>query len=200
MRANNITGLRRNRRARTTIKARGVQTRPDPIRREFTPDSPNKLWVADDITYLRTHEGWLCLAVVVDAFSRRLGGRLDLDALEMAVWRRDPEPGVIHHSDHGSQYTALIFGERCRDAGIELSMGSTGSAFDNAVAESFFKTLKTEFAYRWSWQTKAELRLSVIEWIEVFYNRKRLHSTLGYRSPKEFGEMSTESNQPLPVS
>lgn len=194
-----LTGLTRNKRLRTTIKAPGVKSAPDLVSRDFMPDSPDRLWVAD-ITYLRTFEGWLYLAVVIDCFSRRVVGyaiddsmraELVVDALEMAVWRRDPKAGVVHHSDQGSQYTALIFGERCRDAGVEVSMGSRGCAYDNAVAESFFKTLKTELAYRRSWPSKEELRRSIFEWIEVFYNRKRLHSTLGYRSPEQFENMSS---------
>lgn len=207
MRKAGLYGLIRNKRLRTTIKAQGVKSATDLVSRDFMPDGPNKLWVAD-ITYLRTFEGWLYLAVVI-GFSRRVVGyaiddtmraEMAVEALEMAVWRRDPYVGVVHHSDQGSQYTALIFGERCREAGIEVSMGSRGCAYDNAVAESFFQTLKTEPAYRRSWPTKEELRISIFEWIEVFYNRQQLHSTLGYRSPEEFERMSSSDEAEVLVA
>jgi transposase InsO family protein len=109
-----------------------------------------------------------------------------IDALQMAVARRRPEPGLIHHSDQGSQYVSLALGQAARDAGISRSMGSKGDCFDNAVAESFFATLKKELVHRRSWPTRHELTSEVFEYIEAFYNRRRLHSTLGYRSPDEF--------------
>lgn len=136
----------------------------------------------------------------MDVYSRRIVGfaidnqmRADLvvDALEMAVTRRRPDPGLIHHSDRGSQYTALIFNRRCKLAGINVSMGSKGCAYDNAVAEPFFSSLKKDLIYRRTWPTRAEARAAIFEHIEVFYNRKRRHSTLGMLSPEEFEKMST---------
>ena len=136
------------------------------------------LWVAD-ITYLRTWEGWVYLAAVQDAYSRRIVGwsmaehmraELVVDALQMAVARRRPGPGLIHHSDQGSQFVSLAFGQKARDAGIAVSMGSKGCAYDNAVAESFFATLKKELVHRRSWPTRRELISEVFEYIEGFYN------------------------------
>lgn len=135
------------------------------------------LWISD-LTYLRTWEGWLYLAAVQDAFSRRIVGwsmadhmraQLVVDALQMAVARRRPDPGLIHHSDQGSQYVSLDFGQSARDAGIAVSMGSKGDCFDNAVAESFFATLKNELVHRRSWPTRHELSSEVFKYIEAFY-------------------------------
>lgn len=138
--------------------------------RDFCPAGPNVLWVAD-ITYLRSWEGWIYLAAVQDAFSRSIVGwamaehmRADLvtDALQMALARRKPEAGLIHHSDQGSQYVSLAFGQKARDAGIAISMGSRGDCFDNAVAESFFATLKKELVRRRSWPNRRELQGAVL--------------------------------------
>ncbi len=157
---------------------------------------PDVLWIAD-FSYLRTWEGWLYLAAVQDAFSRRIVGwcmadhmreELVIEALTMAVRRRRPGPGVIHHSDQGSQYVSLGFGLACTRAGISRSMGSVGDCYDNAVAETFFATLKKELVYRRSWPTRQELRSEVFEYIEGFYNPRRRHSTLGMLSPAEFEE------------
>ena len=132
---------------------------------------------------------------MLDAFSRRvvgwamaadLGARLVVDALEMALRRRRPAPGLIHHSDHGRQYTSLAFGQRCRRAGVVPSMGSVGDAYDNALAESFFATLECELVDRSRWRTHAEARTAVFDFIEAFYNRRRRHSALGYLSPAQF--------------
>lgn len=194
MKGAGISGLVKVKRGRTTIRVPGVRVADDLVERQFRPSEPNVLWVAD-ITYLRTWEGWLYLAAVQDAHSRRIVGwamtehmraELVVDALEMAVHRRRPEPGVIHHSDQGSQYVALGFGQQARDAGIAVSMGSKGDAYDNAVAESFFATLKKELVHRQSWPSRRDLSSAVFEYIEAFYNRKRRHSTLGYLSPEEF--------------
>ncbi len=147
------------------------------------------------MTQHKTEEGWLYLAVVVDAFSRRvvgwsMGARpvadLAVDAVNMAVWNRRPAKGVIHHSDHGAQYTALAFGRTLRQAGIVGSMGSVGDALDNAMAESFFATLQTELLDRRSWSTRTTLTTAIFEYIEGFYNRRRRHSALGYFSPDEY--------------
>ena len=201
MRQQQLSGLVRRRRGRTTIRVPGVRVANDLVGRDFTAPAPNRLWVAD-ISYLRTWEGWLYIAVVVDCYSRRVVGwsiadhlRADLvvDALEMAVARRRPKPGLVHHSDQGSQYVSLALGQRCRRAGIELSMGSRGCAYDNAVCEAFFKTLKSELIDRRSWPTKAEARHAVFEFIETFYNRRRRHSTLGYLSPAEYERITTST-------
>lgn len=150
---------------------------------------------SDPYTYLRTWEGWLYLAAVQDAYSRRIVGwamtehmrtELVADALQMAVHRRRPEPGLVHHSDQGSQYVSLGFGQQARDAGIAVSMGSKGDAYDNAVAESFFATLKKELVHRQPWPSRRDLSSAVFDYIEALYNRQRRHSTLGYLSPEEY--------------
>lgn len=158
MRREEISGLIRPKKGRTTIRVPGVATAPDLVRREWNPGEPNRLWVAD-ITCCRTWEGWLYLAAVLDCYSRRCVGwsiRDDLraelvsDAVQMAIAARRPEGGLIHHSDRGSQYVSLAFGQHCREAGIDLSMTQGGSPQDNAVAESFFSTLKRELVNRYS--------------------------------------------------
>jgi putative transposase len=203
MRSEDLSGLVRRKKGRTTIRVPGVATAPDLVRREWNPSEPNRLWVAD-ITYCRTWEGWLYLAAVLDCYSRRCVGwsiRDDLraelvtDAVAMAIAGRRPKPGLVHHSDRGSQYVSLAMGEHLREAGIETSMGSKGSALDNAVAESFFSTLKRELVNRYSWPTKADARAAIFEWIEVFYNRQRLHTTLNYASPQEFEDLSINQLQ-----
>ena len=194
MKSAQISGLVPKKYGRTTIRVPGVRVADDLVERQFRPSTPNVLWLAD-ITYLRTWEGWLYLAAVQDAYSRRIVGwsmadhmraELVVDALTMAVHRRRPDPGVIHHSDQGSQYVSLGFGQAARDAGIAISMGSRGDAYDNAVAESFFATLKKELVHRRSWQTKRELGSAVFEYIEAFYNRERRHSTLNMLSPARY--------------
>jgi len=199
MRQAGISGLVTRKRGATTIRVPGVRVADDLVRRGFRPDAPNTLWVAD-ITYLSTWEGWLYLAAVQDAFSRSIVGwsmaghmraELVTDALGMGLSRRRPGAGLIHHSDQGSQYVSLAFGQQARDAGIAVSMGSKGDCFDNAVAESFFATLKKELVYREGpWPTRSALTSAIFEWIEVFYNRERRHSTLGYLSPEQYEEES----------
>jgi transposase InsO family protein len=163
--------------------------------RKRTARKPGTAPRSDPYTYLRTWEGWLYLAAVQDANSRRIVGwsmadhmrsELVVDALQMAVSRRRPAPGLIHHSDQGSQYVSLAFGQAARDAGIARSMGSKGDCYDNAVAESFFATVKKELVHRQSWPTWRELSGEVFEYIEAFYNRTRRHSTLGYLSPADY--------------
>jgi putative transposase len=211
MKSAGISGLVPKKYGRTTIRVPGVRVADDLVERQFRPAAANVLWLAD-ITYLRTWEGWLYLAAVQDAYSRRIVGwsmadhmraELVVDALTMAVHRRRPDPGVIHHSDQGSQYVSLGFGQAARDAGIAISMGSRGDAYDNAVAESFFATLKKELVHRRSWQTKRELGSAVFEYIEAFYNRERRHSTLGMLSPAEYELLCeqlvyAEQNQEVP--
>jgi putative transposase len=198
MRQAQISGLVKRRRGKTTIRVPGVRVADDLVERQFRPAGPNVLWVAD-ITYLPTWEGWVYLAAVQDAFSRRIVGwamadhmraELVVDALQMALARRRPGPGLVHHSDQGSQFVSLAFGQQARDAGIAVSMGSRGDCFDNAVAESFFATLKKELIRRRTWPERRELIGEVFDYIETFYNATRRHSTLGYLSPAQFEEKS----------
>jgi putative transposase len=197
MKAAGISGVRPRKRYKTTIRIPGIAPATDLVNREFRPAGPNALWVAD-ITYLRTGEGWLYLAAVQDTYSRLIVGwsmaahmrsTLVVDALQMALARRRPDPGLIHHSDQGSQYVSLAFGRAAREAGIAVSMGSRGNAYDNAVAETFFATLKKELVNRRSWPSRLELQSAVFEYIEAFYNRQRRHSTLNMRSPADYEQL-----------
>ena len=197
MRAAGISGVRPRQRYKTTIRIPGITPATDLVNRDFKPSAPNVLWVAD-ITYLRTGEGWLYLAAVQDTYSRQIVGwsmathmraTLVVDALRMALARRRPPPGLIHHSDQGGQYVSLAFGRAARDAGIAVSMGSRGDAYDNAVAETFFATLKKELVNRRAWPSRLELQSAVFEYIEAFYNRERRHSTLGMRSPVAYEQL-----------
>ncbi len=159
----------------------------------------HRLWVAD-VTQHRTGEGWFYLAVVLDAFSRRVIGwamadhmrsELVVDALQMAIWQRRPAPGAIHHADHGSQYTSWAFGQRLHAAGLLGSMGSVGDALDNALVESFFASLQTELLNRSPWASPAELAGAVFAYLEGFYNPTRRHSALGYLSPADYEKAAT---------
>ena len=197
MREVGLVGVHRRRKRGSTRRDPARSSYADLVQREFTPSAPDRLWVAD-ITQHKTGEGWLYLAVVIDAYSRKVVGwamaehlqaELVIKALEMAVWNRQPSPGLIHHSDHGSQYTSLAFGQRLEQAGILGSMGAVGDALDNAVAESFFATLQIELLDRQHWQTRQQLTTAIFEYTEVFFNRQRLHSTLGYLSPTEYEEV-----------
>jgi len=189
-----LEGVHRRRSVRTTVRDRDAAPAPDLVNRSFSASCPNQLWVAD-ITYVPTWSGFLYVAVVVDVFSRLVVGwsmaghlrtELILDALDMAISRRRPTDGLVHHSDRGTQYTSLAFGRRCREAGISLSMGSVGDAYDNAMAESFFASLETELLDRTTFRTRADARLAVFDYIEAFYNPTRRHSALAYLSPAEF--------------
>jgi putative transposase len=192
MAAAGIVGVSRRKFVTTTIKGAG-RPAPDLVDRNFTAEKPDQLWVAD-ITYVPTSVGFLYLAVVLDACSRRIVGwsmattlatSLVLDALEMALTTRRPNE-VIHHSDQGSQYTSLEFGRRCREAGVRPSMGSVGDAYDNAMCESFFATLECELLVRRRFKTQAEARMALFQFIEGFYNRRRRHSSIGYVSPVDY--------------
>ena len=194
MRAAGLEGVHRRRRQGLTRRDPAGEVSDDLVERNFRPAEPDRLWVAD-ITQQRCWDGWLYVAVVIDAFSRRVVGwsmadhlRTDLvlDALNMAVAHRRPNVEVVHHSDHGCQYTSLAFGRRLREVGLARSMGSIGDCFDNAVAESFFATLECELLDRRSWPTKRELSSAVFDFIEGFYNPRRRHSTLGYLSPANY--------------
>jgi putative transposase len=194
MRQAGISGLVARKRGRTTVRVPGVRVCEDLVDRAFMAAAPDRLWVAD-ITYLRTWEGWLYLVAVQDVYSRRIVGwamdshmrtELVTDALQMALTRRRPAPGLIWHSDQGGQFVSLAFGQQARAAGIAQSMRSRGDCYDNAVAESFFATLKKELIHRRSWPLKAELRTEVFDYIEVFYNRQRRHRSLGMLSPAQY--------------
>lgn len=198
MRQAGLSGLIEKKWKATTIRVPGVRVADDLLDRDFTATVANERWVAD-ITYLRTWEGWLYLVAVQDLYSRRIVGwaladhmRAELvsDALGMALAHRRPSPGLIWHSDQGSQFVSLAFGQQARAAGIAQSMGSKGDCYDNAVAESFFATIKKELIHRRAWPTKAELRTEVFDYIEVFYNRQRRHSTLGGLSPAQFEKIN----------
>ena len=165
---------------------RALSQRPICVQRTFSASAPDQLWIAD-ITYVPTGEGFLYLAVILDVFSRVVGWSMQehvrtelvVAALEMAVWNRQPGTSLIHHSDHGCQYTSLLFGEHCAAVGIQCSMGSVGDCFDNAMAESFFATLECEFLAHHAFQTRDAARAALFEWLEVVYNRQRRHSALG---------------------
>jgi len=194
MRAAGVIGVSRRRSAPiTTRQAPDHHPAGDLVRRNFVAERPNGLWVAD-ITFLPTLAGFLYLAVVLDAWSRRIVGwafsadlntRVVLDALDMALAARKPE-NVIHHSDRGSQYTSIAFGNRCREAGVRPSTGSVGDAYDNAMCESFFATLECELIDRRRFRSHTEARMAVFAFIEGFYNPARRHSALGYLSPIEY--------------
>jgi putative transposase len=198
MRKARIEGVHRRKRRGLTRRDLTAVPPADLVERDFRPDAPDRLWVAD-ITQQWTGEGWLYLAVVLDAFSRRVVGwamdnhlrtELVLDAFNMAMWNRRPDEGLVHHSDHGCQYTSLAFGRRLREARIVGSMGTVGDCYDNAAAESFFATLKTELLSRRSWATRAEATSAIFDYIEAFYNRRRRHSTLDYLSPTDYEDQN----------
>lgn len=194
MRAAGLRARERRRFRRTTDSNHRMAIRENLLARRFTVPAPNISW-ATDITYLWTPEGWLYLAVMLDLFSRRVVGwsiseRLErglaLDALKMALEDRRPAPGLLHHSDRGSQYASHEYQVVLAEHGIVSSMSRRANCWDNAVAESFFASLKMELVYRSRWRTKAQARSALFEYIEVFYNRRRRHSALGYQSPAEF--------------
>ena len=188
----------RRRKVRTTLRSQTERTPPAPdlVKRNFTPEAPDRLWVAD-ITYVRTWEGWLYLSFVLDTYSRRIVGwsmanhlktELVVDAVNMAIYNRRPQPGLIHHSDRGSQYTSVEFGSRLREVGLLPSMGSVADAYDNAMAESFVSTLKRELIHRHSWPNRQSARTAIFEYTEGFYNTRRRHSALGHLSPPNYEE------------
>ena len=194
MRTAGIVGCHRRRTTITTIRDTAVEETEDHLQRQFVATAPNQRWTAD-ITYVPTWAGFLYLAVVLDIYSRRIVGwamadhlrtELVLSALDMALWNRGPAPGVIHHSDHGCQYTSLAFGSRCQEAGVIPSLGSRGDCFDNAITESFFATLECELLQRQTFRTQAQARTALFDFIEGFYNTHRRHSALGYQSPADF--------------
>jgi putative transposase len=188
-----LYGVSRRRWVTTTVSDHAAKPAADLVERNFAAAAPNRLWVAD-ISYIPTWAGFLYLAVVLDAFSRKIVGwamathlrtELVLAALNMAFGQRPPA-AVIHHSDHGCQYTAFAFGKRCREAGVRPSMGSVGDCFDYAMCESFFATLECELLDRTSFKSQAEARLAVFDFIEGWYNPHRRHSAIDYLSPFDY--------------
>ena len=205
MRAAGLAGVSRRKSVRTTRRDSRARPAPDLVQREFTADAPDRLWVAD-ITYIPTWVGFLYLAVVLDAFSRRIVGwamashlrtGLVLDALDMALAQRRPSD-VVHHSDQGSQYTSIAFGARCRQAGVRPSMGSVGDCYDNAMCESFFATLECELLDRTRLRSQAEARRAVFEFIEGWYNPRRRHSAISYLSPLDYERSMLPPARPNP--
>ena len=178
----------------TTDSKHNFPVAPNLLKREFTVDRPNAVWVSD-ISYIWTSEGWLYLAGVLDLYSRqlvgwsmsrRVDGELTLSALRQAIARRRPGPGLLHHSDQGRQYAADDYRKLLSDCRMTASMSRRGDCWDNAVMESFFGTLKTEMIFFEKFPNREEAKTKIFEYIEVFYNRQRRHSTLGYLSPAEF--------------
>lgn len=205
MRAAGLRGATLRRFAVTTCADPRAKNAADLIERGFYADGPDRLWVAD-ITYVPTWTGFLYLATVLDVYSRRIVGwamedhlrtELVLDALDMAVGQRRPQK-VIHHSDHGCQYTSYAFGKRCREAGIMPSMGTVGDAYDNAMAESLFATLEREVLNRRRFKSQAEAKMAIFEWIEGWYNPHRRHSSIGYRSPVNYERVHEQSRSRRP--
>ena len=199
MRENGITPPRKKKYRATTDSNHKNPVAPNVIARDFTSPAPNCRWVGD-ITYIWTWAGWLYLAVVLDLFSRRVVGwameptldteSLSLRALHMAFESRMPGRGLISHSDRGTQYTSKAYRTALKARGVVCSMSRRGDCWDNAVAESFFATLKLDLIYRETFRTRREARQAIFNYIEVFYNRQRRHSYLGYLSPAEFEELA----------
>jgi transposase InsO family protein len=196
MRENGLKAKHRKKFRPTTDSKHSHPVAPNLLDRQFETDAPNKVWVAD-ITYIWTREGWLYLAVILDLYGRRVVGwalrrrmsqELALEALRRAIALRNPGPGLIHHSDRGSQYASRAYQKLLRSRGILCSMSRKGNCWDNAVAESFFRSLKTE-GLDLPLTTREEANRCLFDYIEVFYNRKRLHSFLGYVSPADFERM-----------
>ena len=202
MKADGLQGVSRRKWVATTTRDADAQGAPDLVERRFVAEAPNQLWVAD-ITYIPTWAGFLFLAVVLDAYSRRIVGwamaehlrtELVLAALNMALGQRKPRE-VVHHSDHGTQYTSIAFGLRCKEAGVRPSMGTVGDAYDNAMCESFFATLECELLARRRFATKAEARIAIFEFIEGWYNPIRRRTGLGRISPIEFERRHSTNSQ-----
>ncbi len=197
MRAAGLKGATLRKFVVTTQPAAQAEAVADLVERRFYAERPNRLWVAD-ATYIPTWSGFLYLAVVLDVFSRKIVGwamethlrtELMLAAIDMAITMRKPQ-AVIHHSDHGCQYTSYAFGKRCREAGIMPSMGTVGDAYDNAMAESFFATLEREVLSRRRFKSQAEARIAIFDWMEGWYNPHRRHSALGRRSPVNYERLA----------
>lgn len=193
MRTAGLVGISPRKGTFTTVRDPNGRPSDDLVQRDFTASRPDQLWVAD-ITYVPTWSGFLYLAVVLDAWSRKIVGwamstslhtDVVIDALNMAVTQRQPHD-VVHHSDHGCQYTSFRFGRRCKEAGVRPSMGTVGDAYDNAMCESFFGTLECELLDRRRFRSQAEARMAVFDYLEGFYNPRRRHSALDYKSPMQY--------------
>ena len=194
MRKNGIRARHKRRFKATTDSKHALPVAGNLLNRNFMPSAPNQVWTAD-MTYIWTDEGWLYLAIVLDLFNREIVGwslkprmtaDIVTDALTMAWFRRKPAPGVLHHSDRGSQYASRAFQQKLANYGMTCSMSRKGNCWDNAPSESWFNSLKNERVHGRRYATRAEATADIFEYIEVFYNRKRRHSTLGYRSPTQF--------------
>ena len=198
MRVDGLMAIQRRKFRATTDSKHDFPVAPNLLNRNFVTSDPNKVWVSD-ITYVWTNEGWLYLAFVLDLYCRGVMGfsvsdslsdELVQSALRQAVLRADPSKGLIHHSDRGSQYASIDYQDLLEEHGIVPSMSRKGDCWDNAVGESFLHTLKVELVNRFRFMTRQEARLKIFEYIETYYNRKRMHSTLGYMSPLEFREQA----------
>ena len=207
MRENGIHARHKRRYKVTTDSRHGLPVADNLLARHFTPTAPNQVWTSD-ITYLWTDEGWLYLAIVLDLFNRevvgwslkpRMTADIVTDALTMAWFRKKPSPGVLHHSDRGSQYASHAFQDKLAGYGMTCSMSRKGNCWDNAPTESWFNSFKNERIHGVRFATRAEMTAASFEYIEVFYNRKRLHSTLGYKSPIQFlnNWLSTQHGEKL---
>ena len=194
MRENALMGLRKRRFKKTTDSSHGNSVAKNILDRNFAVAAPNRAWVGD-ITYVRTHEGWLYVATLIDLFSRRVVGwavddnmetDLPLKALDMAIRSRSVAPGLVHHTDRGSQYTSSAYQAALTKHGMICSMSRKAECWDNSVAESFFSRFKDDLIYRETWETKSQARAAIVEYISCFYNARRLHSSLGYRTPMEY--------------
>jgi putative transposase len=203
MRENGIHARHKRRYTVTTDSRHGLPVAENRLERNFTPVAPNQVWTSD-ITYLWTDEGWLYLAIVLDLFNRevvgwslkpRMTAEIVTDALTMAWFRRKPAPGLLHHSDRGSQYASAAFQNKLADYGMACSMSRKGNCWDNAPTESWFNSFKNERVHGVRFETRAEMTAASFEYIEVFYNRERLHSTLGYQSPAQFLKNWTHAQQ-----
>jgi putative transposase len=205
MRLDGLAGCHPKRFRKTTDSAHPHPIAPNVVARRFTATAPNQLWVTD-ITYVRTWEGWLYLAAIIDVFSRRVVGwamadhlrtELILDALAMALGERLPGVGLVHHSDRGCQYASGEYRKMLKARGIVCSMSRRGNCWDNAMAESFFATLKNELVHRQPWPTRRQARSAIAEYLACFYNSHRRHSALGYMSPMEYENIHA---QPVAVA
>lgn len=182
----------------TTNSRHNLPVAPNLLNQDFTVDAPDRTWVSD-ITYIHTEKGWLYLAVLLDLFNREVVGwatssrmtrQLAIDALQMALGRQTPEKGMIHHSDRGSQYASGDYQKILSTNGMTCSMSRKGNCYDNAVAESFFRLLKTEWVNHYRYLSRSEATQSLFYYIEIFYNRKRRHSALGYATPHDYKPFS----------
>ncbi len=198
MRKNNIQAKAKKKFKATTNSKHSHPVAPNLLHQQFSAQGPNQVW-ASDITYVWTSEGWLYVAAILDIWSRKIVGwamskrqtkELTIRALKQAIGRRPIEAGIIHHSDRGSQYASTEYRKVLKIYDFQQSMSKKGDCYDNAIMETFFHTLKTELIYWEQYRTRTEARKSIFEYIEIFYNRKRLHSSLGYNSPEEYEQFN----------